>query len=82
MPKKKRTRQQKIMADLRHNSVEEKIETVSLPLSSELPTVQKPSPVSISTSSYSYLFHDLWKTFFLTIFVVVVEVLLRYFVIK
>ena len=88
MPKKKKTRKQKILSDLRqqqaivpstHISFEDK-PSEHVTHVQHVPST--PSRISISTSSYAYLSHDLWKTFFLTIIIVIVELALHYFIIK
>ncbi len=82
MPKKKKTRQQKILAEKRR-------ETSTMPLytitSESLPTQAKQpiSPVkhtqTISTISYNYLGADLRKTALFTGVIVLIELTLRFF---
>ena len=79
MPKNKKTRKQKMLADNRHRDYMEK------PLQQIQPEHNKPGhndPVpkqAIITAHYSYLYPDLLKTLILTISIIVAELALRYF---
>lgn len=84
MAKKKKTRKQKRLADMRHKEyTAQPLE----PIQSERNESQKIYPSSqpiqpkkeIITTHYSYLYSDLAKTLILTISVIVVELVLRYF---
>lgn len=85
MAKKKKTRKQKFLADLRQNNLpnSESVAEIKLPLqsvSSPLKTSSQPSfRAAIATSSYAYVSGDLLKTFFLTLFIVILELGLHYF---
>lgn len=80
MPKKKKTRAQKITSDQRR-------ETMHTPLYSlpqNIPTTQSKrvegliQTATISITSYTYLGADLRKTFFVTFLIIVVEALIKY----
>lgn len=81
MPKKKKTRKQKTLADTRHK------EYIIEPLQKILPENEPqktytPQPIvkqAIITSHYSYLYSDLLKTLIITISIIIAEVILRYF---
>lgn len=78
MPKKKKTRKQKILADMRHKVVveEPKIEYKSQPSQPQADRIQQSSVKAIATSSYQYLYSDLVKTIVLTISIIVGEMVL------
>jgi hypothetical protein len=83
MPKKKKTRKQKVLADTRHREYfAEPLEQIRID-SSEPKKVYHPQPKpeaqAIVTAHYSYLYSDLLKTLILTISVIVAELALRYF---
>ena len=83
MPKKKKTRKQKVVADTRHKEyLEEPLGLIQKENSSNLQVENNETPRAqlIGTANYSYLYSDLLKTFMLTISVIVVELVLRYFV--
>ncbi len=105
MPKKKRTRQQKIQADVKreptprsHVNVksavtrevkEQRAEAVSsgtfsLPeqfiKQAATATHVPPKTVTIATAEYSYLRGDLLKTTFLTLGIVVIQLVIHFFV--
>jgi hypothetical protein len=91
MPKNRKTREQKFLSDIRKQRASVSQSEIALVKESHLenasvitqkPIITRQSRSDISTSSYAYLSHDLWKTFFLTISVVVVELLLHFFVIR
>ncbi len=83
MPKKKKTRQQKMLADQRHNThtfaavlpneQQEKTATTSIPL-----PLTKPLH-SIATIDYGYLGIDLRKTLFFTGSIIVLELAIHIF---
>lgn len=91
MPKKLKTKKQKIRSDLRHKNYlpeSEKAEftTYSLPTFKEIE--HKPTPAEqtfltsakqVSTVGYSYLSRDLRKTILLTLSIVMVEILIKYY---
>jgi hypothetical protein len=87
MPNKKKTRKQKIVADMRHQlhiqtADSPKPEPLSPHVESNIPQVihnaHQSSLQSIATSHYQYLYSDLFKTAVLTISIIVAELLLRY----
>lgn len=82
MPKKKKTREQKILADKRRNVENQSLYTFTSPLS-QAPKKQSanttPKAATISTASYKYLAGDLRKTLLLTFFIMVAELLIYYF---
>ena len=87
MPKKKKTRKQKALADTRHKEyfVEplEQVQTENrnnVQLESNSNEVKNSKVQVIATSNYSYLYSDLLKTLALTISVIAVELVLHYFV--
>ncbi len=83
MPKKKKTREQKILADKRQTGASESLYTFTPDLAKsreKQPTATAKQPVAtISTTSYRYLGPDLRKTFFFTLFIIVSELILYYF---
>ena len=74
MPKKKKTRKAKTLADTRHRDY------IAEPLQQIQPEHNEPHQQAIITSQYNYLYSDLLKTLILTISVIVAEIVLRYFV--
>ncbi len=77
MAKKKKTRKAKTLADTRHREyIVEPLQQIK-PVKPEL---NEPRQQAIITSEYNYLYSDLLKTLILTISVIVVEIVLRYFV--
>lgn len=89
MPKKKKTRKQKMVADIRHREYFDKpLEQLQIENrnnvqlegnSNEVRKVGSKVQV-IATSNYSYLYFDLLKILMLTISVIAVELVLHYFV--
>jgi hypothetical protein len=83
MPKKKKTREQKILADKRRTSVSDSLYTFTPALvksPEKQPAVSiKQAAATISTTSYKYLAGDLRKTFFFTLFIVIGELVIYYF---
>jgi hypothetical protein len=76
MPKKKKTREQKIIADRRHKIIAPSLEK---PSAASVPLRKIPTAKSvISTSSYSYLNSDLIKTLILTSSIIIIEIVFRY----
>jgi hypothetical protein len=79
MPKRKKTRKQKIIADTRHKSPtghqlsQEKTQPEQAILTSS------PQKQTINVSEFSYLYADLTKTITLTISIIVAELLLKFF---
>ena len=86
MAKRKKTRKQKKIADMRHETRIEIAQTPSASLSIDIANGSIISPVkqivreTISTSQYSYLYQDLRKTIFLTFLIIIAELIFRYFV--
>ena len=95
MPKKKKTRKQKVVADTRHREYfAEPLEQVQAENrnnvqleNNEQKKVHNPQHLQsntkvqvIATANYSYLYSDLLKTLMLSISVIAVELVLRYFV--
>ncbi len=78
MPKKKKTRKQKMLADLRHKVVKiESAQTVVQTLEEPKVEHKLQSPVkTIATSSYQYLYSDLFKTIVLTVSIIAGELVL------
>lgn len=83
MPKKKKTREQKLLADKRREVTNQGLYTftstppkshAAQPLSSHRQTA-----TTISTTSYKYLAGDLRKTFLFTLFIMVTELVIYYF---
>jgi hypothetical protein len=82
MPKHKKTREQKIMADHRRETTSSPL--YSLPSESlkqqAKPTIMHTKPaVNISTNSYQYLTSDLRKTAIITAVIIGIELLIYYF---
>lgn len=81
MPKRTKTRKEKIIAETRHRAYVPAINTSTV--NPEIPTAsntnQQESTRVIKTSSYSYLSADLWKTIILTTAIVTAELLIAYF---
>jgi len=89
MPKKVKTRKQKILADSRRKAnptVEKKVDTAtySIPQQKQSATpgqsiyAKSNLQTTIATSSYSYLSGDLRRTVFLTLAIVIAELLIRF----
>ena len=81
MSKKKKTRQQKILADKRRET--QSVSLYSLPVESLKEQVKQQAipvrkAVSITTSSYQYLAGDLLKTAIFTGFIVLIELVLKF----
>ena len=83
MPKKNKTRKQKVLADTRHKEyfVEplEQIRVENKEPKKVYHPQSRPVAQAILTEHYSYLYSDLLKTLILTIFVIVAELVLRSF---
>jgi len=83
MPKKKKTRKQKIQADSRHTTESaalpsEQIQTYSVAKKEVIsPKVTSSSTTTIATSDYRYLSKDLLKTVLLTISIIIIELVLQ-----
>ena len=82
MAKKKKTREQKILADKRRETLI--LSSYSLPekhfkKQTEEPTIQAKQNVTIATTSYQYLADDLRKTTIFTGLIILTELLLRFF---
>lgn len=89
MPKRVKTKKQKILADLRRKnspSVIEKTDftTYTLPTTmhvdspkSDMPGKKIASAKAVSTSGYAYLYKDLRKTLLLTSSIIIAEILIR-----
>ncbi len=78
MPKKKKTRKQKILADMRHKTVKMQSPHAVAKLFEE-PKVEHKihSPIrAIATSNYQYLYSDLFKTIVLTLSIIAGELVL------
>jgi hypothetical protein len=82
MPKKKKTREQKILADKRRTPASDSLYTFTPAIvksQEKKPAVAiKQTAATISTTSYKYLAGDLRKTFFFTLFIVVGELVIYY----
>lgn len=84
MPKKKKTRKQKIIADMRHKVAAERPEIEYKPQPSadmgqpQLDRVQHSSTQTIDASRYQYLNSDLLKTVILTFSIIAGELVLNY----
>jgi hypothetical protein len=84
MPSKKKTRKQKLLSDTRRTQVANPTSaTYSLTgLSDTVTHAEKaktiPLAQSITTQNYNYLAHDLRKTLFLTIAIIVTQIVLLY----
>ncbi|HEX8931900.1 MAG TPA: hypothetical protein VF810_01970 [Patescibacteria group bacterium] len=81
MPKKKKTREQKILADHRRETATASLYSIvpnSLTYQSKNPEPVKKT-VAINTSAYSYLQTDLTKTALLTIAIIAIELIIRFF---
>jgi len=82
MPKKKKTRKQKILADHRRETstqslysfVPERLETQAKPAVEQV----KKQPQTISTTAYQYLGTDLRKTALFTGSIILLELLVRF----
>ncbi len=91
MPKKVKTKKQKLLSDLRHKNISPTLEqtdftTYSLPAPKKAdskythPEKAYAAPSrGVSTAGFSYLLPDLRKTILLTISIVVAEILIKYF---
>ena len=82
MPKKKKTRQQKILAEKRRETSSQPLYTItpeSLPKQAKQPVLQVKHTPTISTISYNYLATDLSKTALFTVAIVLIELVLRFF---
>lgn len=90
MPKKKRTRKQKIQADLRQHTdsavvntpVQEQtysVENITITPVAKPQKSQNKSGNTIVTNDYTYLRADLWKTTLLTGFIVFIELFIKFF---
>ncbi len=91
MPKKVKTKKQKMLADLRRNNYSPGIEKTDFTTYS-LPTIKMEERIStpperayrapkgvVTTAGYTYLLADLRKTILLTCTVVIVEILIKYY---
>ncbi len=89
MPKKVKTRKQKILADSRRRAAptsEKKVDSItySIPAQKHTPNSISVTPaqtnkhVSIKTASYSYLSADLRRTVFLTLAITIVEIIIKF----
>lgn len=91
MPKKKKTRKQKLLADVRQQTEPQVARTATTytipeargdekPASSpKVSRQEKPTqPSAIMTSGYPYLVKDLWKTLILTCVIIGLELLLKF----
>jgi len=83
MPKNKKTRQQKIIADHRREAINTSLysfnsESLTSQSKQHLESVKK--PIAITTSSYQYLRRDLTKTALFTAAIVLIELTLRYII--
>lgn len=87
MPKKNKTRKQKILSDLRRKTSEDikptevinKISESKVESKAILNQDQQRVKQSITTSSYKYVYSDLLRTFILTAAIISGELLLGYF---
>lgn len=78
MPKKKKTRHQKIKADMRHKDYKAPSEMLvpSFQLNPVQPQIKTEKTQTIATAQYAYLYSDLRKTLILTILIIVAELIL------
>jgi hypothetical protein len=86
MAKKKKTRKQKIAADVRHENYVYQTQFKSqdtISMQSDTPhtenQIKQISKPQISTLQYSYLYTDLRKTILLTISIICIELIFKYF---
>jgi len=82
MPKKKKTRQQKILAEKRRETSTMPLYTItsdSLPKQAKQPITPIHHAQTISTTPYHYLASDLGKTALFTVVIVLIELTLRFF---
>lgn len=75
MAKKRKTREQKQIADLRHNFIHQTVVNTFEARSSSTQILEK-KPVTVSYLSYPYLVKDLSKTFILTASIIGIQILL------
>lgn len=84
MPKKKKTRKQKMAADLRNKTTGQTVYTLPTQQTTNPVLQQKSEPAirtqnqNILTSEYTYLNTDLIKTAVLTISIIIAELLLQF----
>ncbi len=88
MPSNKKTRKQKILSDSRRSqmtlssSATYSLSSLHTPGSNQhKPTIPDQSS-NILTQNYHYLAHDLGKTLFVTVTIIIAQILLHIFVIK
>lgn len=82
MPKKNKTREQKILADKRRSVENKSLYTFTSTLSQsqqKQPAAGRKHTTAIATASYQYLAGDLRKTLLFTFLVIIAEVLIYYF---
>ena len=82
MPKKKKTRQQKILAEKRRETSTMPLYTItpeSLPQQAKPAISSMKQTAAVSTNSYTYLASDLGKTTLFTLAIVLIELALRFF---
>jgi hypothetical protein len=88
MPREKKTRKQKIMSDSRRTKTfasetgTYSLSSISAKTAKEKTIAPASATHTIVTQNYHYLVHDLKKTLFVTILVIVIQVLLHTFVLK
>jgi len=75
MAKKRKTREQKQIADLRHNFTHQ-IVTNTFEARPVFSKISEKKPVTVTYSAYPYLAKDLTKTFLLTASIIGVQILL------
>lgn len=80
MPKKKKTRKQKIISEMRHREYKTQVIAPKDDIHVSVTPIQpKQEPVqAIATQRYSYLYSDLRKTIILTFMIVLTELILGY----
>lgn len=82
MPKKKKTLKQKMLADIRHEQERKDLYSFQVPhvfSQTSAPIREEIHPRAISTVHYQYLAADLRKTLFFTLFAVLTELIIYYF---
>ncbi|KKS10890.1 MAG: hypothetical protein UU67_C0093G0003 [Candidatus Daviesbacteria bacterium GW2011_GWB1_41_5] len=75
MAKKRKTREQKQIADLRHNFIHQTVVN-TFEARPAFPKISEKKPVTTSYLAYPYLAKDLTKTFLLTASIIGVQILL------
>jgi hypothetical protein len=85
MPKKIKTRKQKLHSDLRKETTGHSLTLPVMPIKEidqQASVMQQQSTTMREITAYAYLGSDLSKTLIVSISIVILEILLRFFVIK